>query len=146
MGHLISLVTNLFKKLANFLFGKLKIFNIILGWFLIITGIILFLKPEKARNKMLGQGFGIIKGFMVVMAIYLVVLLISLSGKTAGALSILCLLAAAAIIVAFFRLKKKAFQALQEKFKKIPVNILRIYAVIQIIIGVLMVVLKRRIL
>ncbi|MDD5464951.1 MAG: hypothetical protein PHP73_01210 [Candidatus Omnitrophica bacterium] len=39
-----------------------------------------------------------------------------------------------------------AYLKLQEQFQKIPVNFLRIHAVIQIIIGVSMVVLKRRIL
>jgi len=94
---------------------------------------------------MLGQGFGIIKGFLVIIVIYLVLFLISLSGKAHGVLSVLILLAVLAVVFAFFKLKKKTFLKLQEKFKKIPVKILRIYALIQIIVGILMVLLKYRI-
>jgi hypothetical protein len=145
MRYLILAIGNMFSKVTNFLFGKMKIFAIILGWILIISGIIFLLKPEKARNKMLGQGFGIIKGFLVLIAIYLILFLISLAGKTHGVLSILIVLILLVVIVAFFKLKKKTFIKLQEQFKKIPVKILRIYAVIQIIIGVLMVLLKHRV-
>lgn len=146
MAYLFSLIKSIFGKLSNFFFGRLKIFIIILGWILIIFGVIFLLKPEKARNKLLAQGFGIIKGLLVLAAIYLIISSISLAGRTAGILSILCLLGAVAVIIAFLKLKKKTYLKLQEQFQKIPVNFLRIYAVIQIIIGVLMVVLKRRIL
>lgn len=145
MNYLISTIINIFRKLTNFLFGKMKIFAVILGWILIISGIIFLIRPERARKKMLGQGFGIIKGFMVIIVIYLALFLISLSGKASGVLSALILLTALAVVFAFFKLKKKTFLKLQEKFKKIPVKILRIYAAIQIIIGILMVFLKYRI-
>ncbi|MCX5706156.1 MAG: hypothetical protein NTW13_00520, partial [Candidatus Omnitrophica bacterium] len=75
--------------------------TIILGWVLIISGVIFLLKPEKARNKLLGQGFGIIKSLLVLVAVYLIILSIFLIGKTAGILSILSLLGAIAVIVAF---------------------------------------------
>jgi len=145
MKYLISVIGNTFYKLTNFLFGKMKIFAVILGWILIISGIIFLIRPERARNKMLGQGFGIIKGFLVVAVIYLALFLISLSGKAHGILSILILLVLLVVIVAFFRLKKKTFLKLQEQFKKVPVKILRIYAVVQIIVGLLMVFLKYRV-
>ncbi|MDD4955156.1 MAG: hypothetical protein PHP17_03860 [Candidatus Omnitrophica bacterium] len=123
----------------------MKIFSVILGWILIISGIIFLFKSERARNKMLGQGFGVIKGVLVAIVLYAVLLLLSLSGKAHGALGVLILLTALVAIIAFFKLKKKIFLNLQEKFKKIPVKVLKIYAVIQIIIGILMVLLKYRI-
>lgn len=142
---MFSLLINFFRKLTNFLFGKMKIFSVILGWILIISGIIFLFKSERARNKMLGQGFGVIKGVLVAIVLYAVLLLLSLSGKAHGALGVLILLTALVAIIAFFKLKKKIFLNLQEKFKKIPVKVLKIYAVIQIIIGILMVLLKYRI-
>ncbi|MDD5044948.1 MAG: hypothetical protein PHG51_05355 [Candidatus Omnitrophica bacterium] len=142
MSYLISW----FNKIANFIFGRFKFFIVLLGWILIISGVIFLLKPEKARNKLLGQGFGIIKGLLILAAIYLVLFSISLAGKTAGILSIASLIGALAVIIAFFKLKKQTFIKLQEQFKKIPAPFLRIYAVIQIIIGVLMVILKHRVL
>lgn len=142
MGYIISL----FNKIINFLFGNLRIFAVILGWVLIISGIIFLIRPEKARNNMLGQGFGIVKGFLLVIAIYLALGLMAWGSKFAGIWSILGFLAGLAVIIAFFRIKKKTYVKLQEQFKKVPVHILRIYSVIQIIIGILMVVLKHRIL
>jgi uncharacterized protein YjeT (DUF2065 family) len=126
--------------------GGLKIFIIILGWILIISGVIFLLRPEKARNKLLAKGFGIIKGLLALAAVYLIMLSISLAGKAGGVFIILSLLGALAIIAVFFKVKKKTYLQLQEQFKKIPVRFLRIYAFIQIIVGVLIVVLKRRIL
>lgn len=146
MAYLFSLIKNILGKVSNLIFGRFKIFIIILGWVLIISGGILLIKPEKARNNLLGQGFGIIKGLLVLAAIYLILFFISLAGKTAGILNILSLLGVLAVIVGFFMLKKKTYLKLQEQFQKVPVNFLRIYAVIQIIIGILMVVLKRRVL
>ena len=145
MKYLISVIGNTFYKFTNFLFGKMKIFAVILGWILIISGIIFLIKPERARNKMLKQGFGVIKGVLVVIAIYLILFLMSLAGKSRGILSTLILLVLLIVVVAFFKLKKKTFLKLQEQFKKIPVKILRIYAIIQIIIGLLMVFLKYRV-
>ncbi|MFA6282396.1 MAG: hypothetical protein WCY05_07870 [Candidatus Omnitrophota bacterium] len=132
-------------KITNFLFGKMQIFAVILGWILIVSGIIFLLKPEKARNRMLSQGFGMIKGLMVLIAIYLGFFLISLAGKARGILSAIILFILLAVIMAFFKLKKKTFLKLKEQFKKIPVNILRIYALMQIIIGIIMVLLKHRV-
>lgn len=139
------LMGRIFYKITNFLFGKLKFFAVLLGWFLIITGIIFLINPERARNKMLRQGFRVIKGTLLIAAVYLFLFLISLFGKARGWLSLLVLFLLFAVIVAFFKLKKKTFLKLQEQFKKIPVRILRIYAVIQIVIGILMILLKYRI-
>lgn len=123
----------------------LKIFIVVLGWILIVSGGIFLLKPEKARSKLLGQGFKIIKSLLVLAAVYLIMLSISLAGKAGGIFIILSLIGALAVIVGFFQLKKKTYEKLQEQFKKIPVLFLRIYAAIQIIIGILMVVLKQKV-
>jgi uncharacterized protein YjeT (DUF2065 family) len=123
----------------------MKIFAVILGWILIISGIIFLIKPERARNKMLRQGFRVVKGLMVVAAIYLALFLMSLVGKSRGVLSAFILILLLAVAAAFFKLKKKTFLQMQERFKKIPVKVLRIYAIIQIIIGIVMVLFKYRV-
>lgn len=120
--------------------------TVILGWLLVISGIILLLKPEKARKKLLRKGFRIIKGLLAVAAVYLIMLSISFARKTGGGIFlILGLIAALAVIVIFFKLKKKTYERLEAQFEKIPVIFLRGYAGIQIIIGILMITLKHRI-
>jgi predicted membrane channel-forming protein YqfA (hemolysin III family) len=137
MGSLITFFRNLL--------GHLTIFIIIFGWILIVSGIIFLVKPEKARKKLLRRGFKIIRGLLVLIAIYLIIAALGLTGKTSGILNILSFAGVVVVIIGFFKLKKNTYLRLQEQFNRIPVNLLRVYAIIQVIIGVLMVVLKRRV-
>jgi len=144
--YMISFIKKWFFKLVNFLFGKSKIFIIILGWFLVITGAIFLLNPQKARNKLLGHGLGFLKGPLLFITIYLVMLLISLGWNTqATVLKILSLLGAIIIVKLYFSLKKKTYQKLAEKFALIPMPVLKSFAYIQIVVGGLMLILQRRI-
>ena len=133
--RIFTIIKNLIYKFINFIFGKTKIFITILGWFLVITGVFMLLKPERARNKLIGMGFGQIKGVILIIDIYLVSLLISLSSKIGP---IMVLAGIIAIIFSYFLLRNKVLSKIKEKFAKIPVKILKVFAGIQISIGVLM--------
>ena len=146
MLYLFTLVMGWFNKLLNFLFGKTKIFIVILAWFLIITGAIFLVNPEKARKKLLSHGFGIFKGYLRIFVIYLAIVLLSLSTKTAvGFLKFLCFFGVVLIVWSFFFLKKKIFVKLEGKFAKIPISALIVFAYIQILVGALMLIFQRRI-
>ena len=136
-------IKSLFLKVINFLFGKTHIFITILGWFLIASGAIMSLSPEKARNKLVGIGFGQIKGIILVIAVFLASLLLSLGNKIGN---IFALLGIAGVIFLYFILKKKAHEKIKVHFAKIPVKFLRVFACVQIVIGALMLILSKRIL
>ncbi|MBF0384870.1 MAG: hypothetical protein HQL27_03270 [Candidatus Omnitrophica bacterium] len=146
MASFITAVKNMVFKIVNALIGKTAIFIIIFGWFLAITGIIFLAQPEKARKKILVHGFGIVKGIMFFAIIYVALLLISASGKISnGLIGTLLWLSAFILIFLYFVLKKKVFIFLSEKFTLIPINALKIYAFIQIVVGTLMIMLHKRI-
>jgi hypothetical protein len=146
MLYLLSLIKRWTFNLLNFLLGKTKIFIIILAWFLIITGALFLFNPEKARNNLLGYGFGFFKWPIRILAIYLAMIFISFGLKTPGILAFILPIAAIVFIVWFWRfLKKKTYNKLSEHFAKIPLSALKIFAVIQITVGSLMLILQRRI-
>jgi len=140
---LLLWIKNLFLKVINFLFGKTHIFITILGWFLIASGSIMLLFPEKARKKLIGMGFGQIKWVILVAAVFLISLLLSIGNKIGNTFAFLGI---AGVIFLYFVLKKKAQEKIRVYFAKIPVKFLRVFACIQIVIGILMLILSKRIL
>ncbi|MCX5702592.1 MAG: hypothetical protein NTW64_06450 [Candidatus Omnitrophica bacterium] len=137
---------SLIVKILNKLFGRTRIFILILGWFLLITGIWMLLQPEKAKKSLAGQGFGIFKGYLLLLALFAGMLLLSLSTKVSGVLSLLILVAGFFILIrAYFLLKKRAAHKISSWVEKVPIKYLKIYAAIQTIIGALMLLLHRRI-
>ncbi|MBM3251745.1 MAG: hypothetical protein FJZ11_03080 [Candidatus Omnitrophica bacterium] len=146
MAYIISLFKRTLFKLINFLLGKTKIFIFVLGWFLVITGSIFLIQPERARNKLIMIGFGFLKWYLLIIAIYLGMMMISFSEKTQLiGMKISTLAAVIAVIAAYFLLKKKTYNSLTEKFAKIPIGFLKIFACIQIAVGTLMLILEKRI-
>jgi len=146
MLYLVSLIKTGFYKIANFLFGKTWLFIIILGWFLIITGILFLVNPEKARKNLISRSFGFVKWPMFFLALYIAALLISFASKAPGAISIILVLASIVVVVrAFIFLRKKTRAKLTEQFAKVPIKMLKIFAVFQICIGSLMLIIQRRI-
>lgn len=143
MLYLLSLIKNWFLKLINLLFGKTRIFIIILAWFLIITGALFLAQPERARKKIVGYGFGFLKWPLLSLVVYAGMFLVSLGFKKSGIL--IASLGIIFIIWAYFFLKKKTYKKLEEQFAKIPIKFLKIFAVIQITVGALMLILQRRI-
>jgi hypothetical protein len=146
MASLLSLFKNISFKTFNLLLGRTPLFIFILAWFLIITGAIFLAQPEKARQQLLGQGFGMLKWPLFFVALYLALFLISCVGKIGGIVSlVLIVLGIIVIIKAFFVLRKKVYQKLAAQFARIPIPLLRVFALIQIAVGALMLILQKRI-
>lgn len=133
-------------KMINGLFGKTHIFIILLGWFLIITGILMFWKPEKARLSLAGQGFGLVKGYIFILAMFLGSLLVSAANKLNGLLALVILISGIIFLIkGYLLLKKKISHKIQLWMQKVPIPFLRGYAVIQTAVGLAMLVFQKRI-
>lgn len=133
-------------KLINKLFGKTWIFIFILAWFLIITGIWMLVKPEKAKKALASQGFGIVKAYLFMLALFIFTLLVSLSNKLSGMTALLVLIAGIVLLIkAYRKLKKKAAQKINAFAEKVTVKYLKVYAVVQTAVGIGMLVVHRRI-
>ena len=144
--NIIFYIKNLVFKLLNFLLGKTVFFITILAWFLVITGVLFLWKPERARRKLTGMGFGPAKFILLLAIIYLAGILIGLAGKLSGILAIVLLVAIIfGSIKAYLVFKKKMNKKFVEWFAKVPIKHLKVFAVIQIIIGIVMLVVKRRV-
>lgn len=140
--RIFTLIRTYLFKLLNSLLGKTKIFVIILGWFLVASGFFMLIWPERARRKLVGIGFGQIKWILLIVAFYLVSLLSSISSNIGPAIF---MVGAIAIIVAYFFFKKKTYNKIEEQFSKIPIKALKVFAVIQIMLGAFMILFFRRI-
>jgi hypothetical protein len=133
-------------KVTDKLFGTTHIFIIFLGWFLTITGILMSWNPEKARQSLLGRGFGLIKGYILMLAMFLGAMLISAIHKLNGLWALVILIAGAIFLIkGYLFLKKTAAEKIDQWLKKVPLHFLRGYAVIQAIIGIVMLVFQKRI-
>jgi hypothetical protein len=145
MAALITYFQNLSFKLTNFLIGKTVFFIVILGWFFVITGLVFLLRPEKARTNLVGQGLGTIKWGLRIVLVYVALLALSLAGRLNASISgVISIGVVVGLIWLYFHLTKKSLKILQEKFALIPIAGLKTYAVVQIIVGVLMITLHRR--
>jgi hypothetical protein len=142
---LINAIKNWMFGVTNFLVGHSVFFIVILGWFFVITGLIFLAQPEKARKKLIGQGAGTIKWALRIAVIYLALLALSLGGKVGGLAGSISLAAVVLLIWAYFYLIKRSTDVLTQKFALIPVPALKIYAVVQIAVGILMIMLHKRI-
>ncbi len=140
--QILTLTRTYLFKLLNFILEKTKIFVIILGWFLVISGAFMLIWPERARRKLLGMGFGQIKWILLIIAFYLVSLLSSISSNMGPNIFIVGVIA---IIAAYFFFKKKTYNKIQGQFARIPIKALKVFAVIQIMLGAFMILFFRRI-
>ncbi len=146
MGSLIASINSFFYKITNFALGKTVIFIVILGWFLVITGIIFLVQPEKARKKLVSQGLGTVAWGLRLALIYVFLLSLSLAGKINGTLSTLFVIAVLiGLIWTYFYVMKKSLKLITEKLALLSVKTLKGYALVQIIVGALMIMLHRRI-
>ena len=110
------------------------------------SGIMMLWKPEKARKSLAGQGFGLVKGYIFILAIFLGALLINAANKLNGLLALVILILGIVFLIkSYLFLKKKISNKIQEWMKKVPILYLRCYAVIQIIIGMAMLAFRKRI-
>ncbi|MDP2920883.1 MAG: hypothetical protein Q8O12_00745 [Candidatus Omnitrophota bacterium] len=142
---MIGQIRYLIFKVLNAIFGSFRIFIVLLGWFLVITGIIFLSQPERARNKMVGMGFWQIKVILFSIALTLAVFVASLTDKISGILSLaLFILCIIAIIRGYLSLKKKTYNKISAWFAKVPMKYLKAFAIIQIAIGIIMIVFNKR--
>ena len=145
MGLITAMNSWLF-NVTDFLLGKSVIFIIILGWFLIITGLIFLLQPDKARVNLARKGAGAAKWVLTIVLIYLILFGFSLAGKAGTNLAGSIALAGAILLIwAYFYLIKKSYDFLTKKLALVPVPALKVYALVQLAVGILMVTLQRRI-
>jgi hypothetical protein len=95
---------------------------------------------------MAGQGFGQVKGYLLIIALLLGSLLVSAVNKISGILSMIILIAGIFLLFkGYFLLKRKAANKINAWVLKIPIRSLKIYSVVQIAVGALMLILQRRI-
>jgi hypothetical protein len=142
----LTAIKNWMFGVTNFLIGHSVFFIVIFGWFLVITGFVFLAQPEKARKKLILQGAGFIKGLLTVALIYLALLSFSIGGKVGTGLAGSISLAAVVLLVwAYFYLIKRSREFLTQKLALVPVSALKMYAVVQIVVGILMATLHKRI-
>ncbi|MFA6384898.1 MAG: hypothetical protein WCY10_05980 [Candidatus Omnitrophota bacterium] len=123
--------------LFNKVFGQTQIFIIILSWFLVITGLLMLWKPESARRSMAGKGLSIIKGYVLALALFLGALLVSVMSKMSGLLAFVIFIAGSAFLLkGFLFFQKTAANNVNSWVGKVPLKYLRVYAAIQIALGV----------
>jgi uncharacterized protein YjeT (DUF2065 family) len=83
---------------------------------------------------------------LLLAVIYIVGILTGLAGKLSGILAIVLMLVIIfGSIKAYLVFKKKLYNKFVEWFAKVPIKHLKIFAMIQIVIGCLVLILKRRI-
>ena len=131
--------------LLNKVFGKTQIFIIILGWFLVITGLLMLWKPETARRSLASKGFGIIKVYALALAFFLGALLVSVMNRMSGIVALLALIAGIIILwKGFMFFQKTASERINSWVEKMPLKYLRVYAAIQVLIGIGMHIMRQR--
>lgn len=142
---LITAMNSWMFNVTDFLLGKSAIFIVIFGWFLVITGLIFLLQPDKARGNLARKGAGAVKWVLTIVLIYLVLMGFSFAGKVGTNLAGSIALAAAVLLVwAYFYLIKRSHEFLTKKLALVPVLVLKVYAVLQLAVGLLMVTLHKR--
>lgn len=144
--NIISAIKAVSARITNFFFGKTTIFITILGWILVVSGIILFLQPQKARKVMLAQGFGKIRKFLFFIALMAGILCFSYGFDMSGTLpKVIAMIAVFGIIKGYYLLKGKAYERLTAFVGGLPIPVLRGFAVLQFIVGALMLFVRKRI-
>lgn len=139
-------IKRLFLKLIDTLLGRTGFFITILGWFLLISGLWMLLNPGRAKRSLAGQGFMIIKGYLLMILIFLLTLLFSFYDKLGGMVSLNILIAIIILLAqAYYFLKKKAIVRMNNWVEKLSLKVLKSYAIIQIVIAILMLWLHKRI-
>lgn len=138
-------VRAVYSKVINLLFGKTQIFVVIVGWFLVVTGALMLLRPEWARSKMKRQGVAVIKGYLLLALFFVVSVVFSLAGKSGRAWVWTLAIAAAVFLVWMFIAAMKKIKARMSALAaSATVQALRYYALVQIVIGAVMLLLRKR--
>jgi uncharacterized membrane protein YuzA (DUF378 family) len=145
MTTIIAYIQSFSFKLVNLIFGKTTIFVVIIGWYLVITGLLFLVKPDKARASLVGSGFGVVKLNILLICFFLWGLLAKLSQVLSGSVqTIVSLGGLAGLIILFFWARAAAKIKLTALANRLPVKVLTWFAWGQVVVGGLMVYLQRR--
>ncbi len=145
MTAIITYIQNLSFKLVNIIFGKTTIFVVLIGWYLVITGLLFLVKPDKARTSLVGSGFGIVKLNILLICFFLWGVFSKLSQALSGALQTIVFFGGlAGLIVLFFWARAAAKKKLAALAERLPIKVLLWFAWGQVVVGGLMVYLQRR--
>jgi uncharacterized protein YjeT (DUF2065 family) len=145
MTAVISYIQNLSFKLVNFIFGKTTIFVVIIGWYLVITGLLFLVKPDKARARLASSGFGIAKLNILLICFFLWGVLAKLSQSLSGSVQIIVFWGGlVGLGVLFFWARSAAKKKLAALAQRLPAKTVIWFAWGQVVVGGLMVYLQRR--
>jgi hypothetical protein len=145
MTAIILYIQNLSFKLVNFIFGKTTIFVVIIGWYLVITGLLFLVNPDKARAKLASSGFGIVKLNILLICFFLWGILTKLSQALSGTLQTIVFFGGlVGLLVLFFWARAVAKKKLTVLANRLPIEVLTWFAWAQVVVGGLMVYLQRR--
>jgi uncharacterized membrane protein YuzA (DUF378 family) len=145
MTAIIFYIQHLSFKLVNFIFGKTTIFVVIIGWYLVITGLLFLIKPDKARAKLVSSGFGIVKLNILLICFFLWGVLAKLSGALSGTVQTIMFFGGlAGLLILFFWVRAAAKKRLTALANRLPIKVLTWFAWAQVVVGGLMVYLQRR--
>lgn len=112
----------------------------ILGWFWIITGLIFWIHPDKLCKKLQRKGRRKVQWFFIVTAVTVGLMLLGAAWQQQGlAAKVAFFLAILAVIKAIMLINGKVAAAMADWLYSQPVPVLRGFAVVQILIGAVLV-------
>jgi hypothetical protein len=118
-----------------------------LGWLLVVSGAVMVFQPKWTRQKMTGQGFRMVKGFLLTLILFLGFNICSAFIHSSGlGLKLGLLTGMILLIKVYLVFKKKLWDKVNQWVSKLPDKWLKIYAFCQIILGFIMLTWQKRIL
>jgi hypothetical protein len=106
----------------------------------------MLINPERARKSMSGRGFGYIKFFLNIIALFLVMFLLAFGFNTGGTWPKWAMLIGLIVVAVLYKFSlKRIANLLGDLAQIVPVSYLKAYALLQLVIGGLMVFLHKRI-
>lgn len=145
MANIIYYIQRLSFKIVNFIFGKTTIFIVIFGWYLVITGLLSLVSPEKARQRLITSGFGIVKFNILIACFFLWGVVVKMTQALSGAVQTIVFLGGLlALLFLFFWARASAKRKLAAVAAGLSVKFLTVFSWCQVIIGGLMVYFQRR--
>lgn len=145
MASIIYYIQNLSFKLANFIFGKTAIFVVIIGWYLVITGLFFLANPDKARVKLVRSGFRIIKLNILLICFFLWGIFAKLSQALSGTVQTIVFFGGfTGLLILFFWARAATKKKLTALADRLSIKAITWFAWGQVIVGALMIYLQRR--
>ncbi len=115
----------------------------IIGWFWILTGVLFLIKPDMLKKRFQKKSNKVVRRYLFAMAIFLAMGLISVGLEVGGMIAkVLMVIVLIALIKGLFLLKSKIANNVIEFLRSKPASLFRIWAVAQIAIGALILMLR----